>query len=135
MNDTATMLKSHPSPVAHADKLAACIDACAACLVSCTSCADACIGGDMPKEMAKCIRTDLDCADVCAATIAVLTRQTKPNPSIQRAQLQAMIVACKTCGDSCMSHADVHGHCKLCGQTCRDCESKCNDLLSVLSSN
>jgi hypothetical protein len=132
VTDTATILKSHPSPAAHADKLAACIDACRACLVSCTSCADACIGGYDPKAMAECIRTDLDCADICAATIAVLTRQTNTNAAVQRAQLQAMVAACKACGDTCMSHADKHEHCKLCGQTCRECEQACNDLLSNL---
>ena len=132
MNDTTTMLNSHPSPAAHVGKLAACVDACRACLVTCTSCADACIGGDDPKAMAECIRTDLDCADICAATISVLTRQTKPNTSILKAQVQAMVAACKACGDSCLSHADMHEHCKLCGETCRDCERTCNDLLSSL---
>ena len=132
MAETATMLKAHPSPAAHSDRLAACIDACRACLISCTSCADACIGGDDPKKMAECIRTDLDCADICTATLAVLTRQTKTNTSIVKAQLQAMVAACKACGDSCMSHADNMEHCKLCGETCRDCEQKCNDLLSSL---
>ena len=132
MTDTISMLKSHPSPAAHAEKLAACIDACRMCLVTCTSCADACLGGDMPKEMAECIRTDLDCADICAATIAVLTRQTKTDGSIVKAQVQAMAAACKACGDTCMSHADKHEHCKLCGETCRDCETACNDLLSSL---
>ena len=99
--------------------------------MSCTSCADDCIGADDPKAMAECIRTDLDCADICAATVAVLTRQMKPNGSVQRAQVQAMVAACKACGDSCMSHADNMRHCKLCGQTCRDCEQKCNDLPSA----
>ena len=132
MADTLSMLRSHPSPAAHADELAACIDACLACLVSCTSCADACVGGDDPKSMAHCIRTDLDCADACAATVRVLARQTATDFKIVRAQVQAMAAACKACGDSCMSHADHHEHCKLCGQTCRDCERACDDLLSAL---
>ena len=132
VTDTTTMLRSHSSPATHADEIAACIEACRACLVTCNSCADACIGGEDPKAMAECIRTDLDCADICVATIAVLTRQTKTNASIQKAQVHAMAAACKACGDSCMSHADKHEHCKLCGETCRQCEQACNDLLSIL---
>lgn len=132
MADTASMLKTHPSPSGSVDKLAACIDACRACLVSCNACADACLAGPDPKKMAHCIRTDLDCAAICAATVAVLCRQTEPSGALLRAQVQAMVAACKACGESCMAHADQHEHCKLCGETCRDCERKCSDLLSAL---
>ena len=100
--------------------------------MSCTACADACAGGDDPKSMAACIRTDLDCADLCAATISVLCRQTEPDYAILRAQVQSMKTACKSCGDTCMSHAGKMAHCKQCGETCRACESKCDALLSAL---
>lgn len=132
MADTVPMLKSHPQAVGHIDQLAACIDACGACLVSCNACADACLGGSEPQVMARCIRLDLDCADLCAATLAVLCRQTAPDYGLIRKQVESMQLACRACGDECMNHADRMEHCRLCGETCRDCEQKCDDLLAVL---
>ena len=132
MASTLQMLKSHTSPVTHVDKLAACIDACADCIITCNACADACLGGPDPKKMARCIRTDLDCADICAATTAVLSRQTEPDDALIRAQVQSMQTACKACGDECMKHADEMEHCRICGEACRRCEQACKDLLSAL---
>ncbi len=80
----------------------------------------------------QCIRTDLDCADVCAATGAVLTRLTEPNTLIQRAVLEACAVVCGECAQECEQHKDMHEHCKVCAEACRRCEQACQDLLNAL---
>jgi hypothetical protein len=55
----------------------------------------------MVAELAKCVRTDADCADICAATAAVLSRHTGYDANITRAILQACATVCKACGDEC----------------------------------
>lgn len=47
------------------DKLRECIEACLECA---QACADACLSEDNVSQLIKCIRTDLDCADVCETT-------------------------------------------------------------------
>jgi Domain of Unknown Function (DUF326) len=100
---------------------------------NCTACADACLSEDMVAEMTKCIRTDLDCADLCAATGAVLSRHTGYDANITKATIEACRVACGSCATECESHAEMHEHCRLCGEACRRCETACAGLLSSLS--
>lgn len=134
MTTTMTMLASYPAEInLDRTKLAATIDALIACSESCTSCADACLSEDMVAELTKCIRTNLDCADVCAATARVLSRHTGYDASISRTLLEACATACRACGDECGSHADMHEHCRICAEACRTCEQACRDLLGTMN--
>ncbi len=71
------MLENHPWP-GHVDRaaLAECIEACVECAQSCSACADACLSEESVADLRKCIRLDLDCADVCDATNNILWCQT-----------------------------------------------------------
>lgn len=131
MSVTGTMLQSYPKDLGNIDqeKLRLCIEACFECAQSCTACADACLSEEMVAELAKCIRTDLDCADICATTGRVLSRHTGHDANITRAMLEACAEACKTCGDECASHAEMHEHCRVCAESCRRAEQACRDLL------
>lgn len=129
---TRDMLASHPKPVNHDTPLAACIDACFQCAQCCTSCADACLAEDDPAAMAHCIRTDLDCADICSALGRILSRQTMPNAHVIRAMVEACRISCQTCGEECRSHGDKHEHCRICGECCAECEKACENLLASL---
>lgn len=134
MSTVSDMLGTHPNDLfAPQAALAACIEACFECAAVCSSCADACLAEDMVAELRYCIRTDLDCADICTTTGRVLTRQTEPDLTLIRAQLEACRTACKVCGDSCSSHADMHAHCKVCAESCRRCEGACDSLLRALN--
>ena len=88
---SADMLDTHPSgaPVDRS-ALAAAIDATLACSQTCTACADACLAEPDVAAMALCIRDDLDCADVCAATSRVLTRQTEWDGALKRARARGV---------------------------------------------
>ncbi len=134
MTVTTSMLDTYPKDLGGIDKakLAACIDACFECAQSCTACADACLSEDMVAELTKCIRTNLDCADICDATGRVLSRHTGYDANISRTLLEACAMACKTCGDECASHADMHEHCRICAEACRRCEQACQQLLAAL---
>lgn len=112
--------------------LAATIDALSDCAQACTACADDCLSEEMVAELTKCIRLNLDCADVCTATLRVVSRQTDYDANVTRSVLQACITVCKSCGDECERHAQMHEHCRVCAEACRRCEQACNDLLAAM---
>lgn len=130
----AAMIDTHPraATTTNADKLAACIAACFECAATCTACADACLGEDTVSGLTKCIRLNADCADICAATGAVLSRQTERDAGVVRALLEACRAACKACGDECAGHAEMHEHCRVCADACRRCEEACAELQALL---
>ncbi len=131
---TLPMLESYPAEInVDRGRLAAAIDALIACAEACTACADACLSESSVAELTKCIRTDLDCADISGATARVLSRHTAYDANVSRALLEACAVACKACGDECWSHANMHEHCRICAEACRACETACRDLLATIS--
>ncbi len=134
MTVATDMLRATPADIGFdADDLAACIAACVECAQACTACADACLSEDMVAELTKCIRTNLDCADICATTARVLSRHTGYDANISRSLLEACATACRSCGDECASHAGMHEHCRICADACRAGEQACRDLLAAMS--
>ncbi len=107
-----------------------CIDACLKCETACVACADGCLGSKAVGSFATCIRRDLDCADICAATARVLARPFAPDLEVVRAQLQACIKACASCERECRMHDMVH--CRVCGDACKRCEDACRGALTAL---
>jgi hypothetical protein len=134
MTTTMPMLETYPAEI-NLDRvrLAATIDALIACSEACTACADACLSESMVAELTKCIRTNMDCADICATTARVLSRHTGYDANISRTLLEACTMACKSCGDECARHADAHEHCRICADACRACENACRDLLATMA--
>ncbi|MFF8841151.1 four-helix bundle copper-binding protein [Streptomyces sp. NPDC015127] len=128
------MLNTYPADLGGLgqEAMARCIEECIACAQACTACADACLSEGMVGDPTKCIRTDMDCADICTATAAVLSRHTGYDADITRAMLQACATACKAWPDECASHADMHEHCRVCAEACRLCEQACNELRATL---
>lgn len=128
------MLETYPADLGGVDreKLTRCIEECIACAQACTACADACLSEEMVAELRKCIRTNLDCADICESTGRVLSRHTGYDANITKAQLQACETVCKACADECERHANMHDHCRVCADACRRCEQACRELIQSL---
>src|SRR3954471_16175107 len=128
------MLDTYPKDLGGVDreKLRACIEACVECAQACTACADACLSEDSVAELAKCIRSNLDCADVCDATGRVLSRHTGYDANLTRTVLEACAQTCRACGDECERHAGMHEHCRVCPDACRRCEQACQNLIHAL---
>lgn len=133
MTQATAMLDTYPADLGRVDKqaLAACVEACFDCAKACTACADACLSEQMVAELTRCIRVNLDCADVCDATGRVLSRHTGYDANVTRAVLQACAQACKSCGDQCDQHTRMR-RCAVCAQACRRCEQACRQLLAAL---
>jgi hypothetical protein len=130
---TLEMIQSTPQQLTvDAQLIADAIDAANACVVVCSACASACLSEDDPSSMATCIRDDLDCADVCAATVRHLARLNLSDKQRTTSLLAACIQACVQCAASCAEHRDHHEHCKLCEQACRRCEQACQALLDAV---
>lgn len=132
--DTVQMLRSHPETYSDPDPalLARVIDACVACEQACTACADACLGEQDLTALATCIRLDLDCADVCRTTAAVLTRHTGLDLALMRSIAGTCIAACDACAAECTQHAEMHEHCRICADACQACARACEELVGSL---
>ncbi len=124
------MIGSHPHVKGSTnDALIRCLEECYSCAQTCTSCADACLGEQMVQQLTQCIRLNLDCADICAATGSVATRRTGSNEEVIRQMLMACETACRMCGEECERHAGHHEHCRICAEACRGCERACAEAL------
>ena len=131
---TTEMMGTYPAEI-NLDRqlLARVVDALVECSQACTACADACLSEEMVADLRKCIRTNLDCADSCAATARILSRHTGYDANLTRAHLEACIAACRACGDECSQHAEMHEHCRVCADVCRACEDACTELLNAIA--
>ncbi|OLT44032.1 four-helix bundle copper-binding protein [Serinicoccus sp. CNJ-927] len=123
------ILSSHPSrDTFDQPQLRAAIDAASACASTCATCADACLHGDDPGGMARCIDLCNQCASICRAAADVMSRP-GPNGDSWEEVVRACIAVCRECADECGSH-DMD-HCAACAQACRDCADACETLLAV----
>jgi hypothetical protein len=111
--------------------LTRCIEACYECAQACTACADDCLSEESVQDLVKCVRLDLDCADICVAAGRVANRQTGYDANVTRGILDACMTACRACGDECEEHAGHHEHCRICADACRACEQACRELLAA----
>jgi hypothetical protein len=133
MSYAGQLLDTYPgNAYADADLLTAAIDALSDCAQACVADADADMREQDVPAMVTCIRLCWDCADICTATMGVVSRQTAYAASVTTPLLEACIAACKSCGDECARHASHHKHCRVCEQACRRCEQACRDLLNAL---
>jgi len=133
MSYSRQLLDSYPGTLnTDAGVLASTIDALSDCAQACTADADANLAEQNLADMVRCIRLCLDCADICTATLRVISRQTSYDASVTRLQLEACVASCKSCGDECERHAPHQEHCRTCEQACRRCEQACRELLDAL---
>ena len=82
-------------------------------------------------DLRACIVLDANCADICAATARMLSRQSHDDITLVQRQLEACVRACLTCAEECERHAAHHRHCGVCADACRVCERACRRLLEA----
>lgn len=99
-----------------------CIDACDDCAAACDHCAVACLGENDVASLARCIRLDLDCAQLCRVASDAMARGSE-----FAAQICALCAdACEACGEECARHR--HEHCRQCAEACRRCAEACRRM-------
>ena len=93
-----------------------------------------CLAENSVADLRSCITHNANCADVCTATAAVLSRQTGYDADVTRGVLEACVTACTACGDECAHHGEMGmEHCRVCAEACRRCADACRALLSATS--
>lgn len=132
MLDVASMLRSHPQQPSRLSVIERCAQACVDCSQVCLSCADACLSEAHVANLTHCIRLNLDCAEVCRTTGALLMRFGRNGPQPLQAQLAACTEACRACGEECRKHASMHGHCRICAEACQACHDACEDMMKAM---
>ena len=68
------IIERHPRPVSFDRDLLFVYRRVFDCSATCTGCADACLGESDVLELVRCVRLNLDCADVCDTVGRVVTR-------------------------------------------------------------
>lgn len=91
------------------------------CIAACEHCAAACLGEADVTAMADCIRTDIDCADVCNLVARLTARGSVHGKHL----LQECIEVCEACAAECEKHAHHMDHCRECAEACRRCAEAC----------
>ena len=124
----AKIIAAHPDAGTGNEPLALAVRHAMFCAAICTACADADAAEQM--DMRQCIRTCLDCADICAATANVAIRQTGSNAAVTRAMLATCVTACEACAEECARHDQEH--CRLCAEMCRECARDCRAAIESL---
>jgi hypothetical protein len=110
-----------------------CIETCFTCAGTCTACADACLSERDIEGLLACIRQNLDCSAICAATGSVVARwKVGSSRQVLEAQLSVCTAACRACAEECRRHSDLHRHCRVCARACDECAGACTDMLATL---
>lgn len=92
------------------------------CMTKCNECFDACLKEDDVKMMAKCIRLDRECADMCAYLEQAITR----NSPFVKELAGVCATICEACGEECAKHS--HEHCQRCAKACFECAEACRKV-------
>src|SRR5690606_2461065 len=104
------------------EKFQSCIDACYACATECDHCAIACLGEKDVKNMARCIRLDLDCAQICRLAAAYMARGSE----FAQAVCRVCAEICEGGGTECAKHQMCH--CQRCADAFRKCAEECRRM-------
>lgn len=131
MDRLRKMFDTHPAPASDAgDRVMDAVTAAAECSLVCTSCADACLSEE--GDLARCIRLNLDCADLCGTAAGMLSRPGHQDRETLERTLEACVRACRVCAEECDRHADRMEHCRVCAETCRACAEACERMTGAL---
>ncbi|MCC2597819.1 four-helix bundle copper-binding protein [Allopusillimonas soli] len=107
------------------EKFQSCIDACYACATECDHCAASCLGEQDVKAMARCIKLDMDCAQICRLAASYMARGSE----FAQALCRLCADVCQACGDECAKHQ--MDHCQRCAEACRRCAEECRRMAQM----
>src|SRR5699024_671392 len=98
------------------EKFKSCIDACYACATACDHCAVSCLDEQDVRSMARCIKLDLDCAEICRVAASYMARGSEFAQAICRLCAEV----CQACAEECAKHQ--MNHCQRCAEARSGCE-------------
>jgi hypothetical protein len=93
------------------------------CAAECNHCAIACLEEQDVRMLARCIKLDIDCADICQLTASYVARGSEHANHL----LKECAEICDACADECEKHSHME-HCRKCAEVCRACSEACSHL-------
>jgi hypothetical protein len=108
------------------ESMKSCIDACNDCAIACEHCASSCLSEKEVQKLVRCIALDIDCAEVCRTSVALMSRGSE----LAGLQCETCAQVCDTCAEECEKHPLQH--CRECAQACRRCADECRRMASVM---
>lgn len=103
-------------------EFASCIEACVRCAQECDHCATACLDEPKVADMARCIRLDMDCAEICWGASAFMSRGSQ----FAHDYCRLCAEVCEACGEECRKHEP--DHCQRCAEACEQCAEECRRM-------
>lgn len=98
------------------------------CATECNHCAIACLEEQDVKMLARCIKLDFDCADICQLTATLIARGSEHAEHL----LKECADICNSCAEECEKHGNMGmEHCKRCAEACRICAKACESGVAV----
>ena len=91
------------------------------CAAECNHCATACLDEQDVKMLSRCIKLDIDCADICLLTASYVARDSEHANHL----LKECAEICEACAEECEKHAHME-HCRKCAEACRHCAEACH---------
>lgn len=101
-----------------------CIDECYACATACDHCAASCLSEQDVQKMARCVKLDMDCAQLCRLAASYMARDSEFAGVI----CNACAEVCDACAEECAQHQMEH--CQRCAEACRRCAAECRRMAS-----
>jgi len=99
------------------------IDSLNNCATECGHCATACLNEEDVKMLARCIKLNIDCADVCRLTTSLLSRGSEHGYHL----VKECAEICDACAEECEKHSHME-HCRKCAEVCRHCAEECRQI-------
>lgn len=99
------------------------LDALNNCAAECNHCATACLEEKDVQMLARCIKLDIDCAEICSLSASFIARGSEHAEHLVRECADI----CNACAEECEKHPRME-HCKRCAEACRECAEACSEF-------
>jgi len=96
------------------------------CAAICDRCAASCLEEKDIQMLAKCIKLDIDCAQLCRVTASFASRGSAHTIIL----LDECAELCNVCAEECEKHSHME-HCQQCAEACRHCAEICSQMIAV----
>jgi hypothetical protein len=108
------------------EKNRALLEALHKCAEECSHCTAACLEEEDVKMLARCIRLNMDCAEICSLAISFVSRGSEHAQHL----LDECADICFACAEECRKHQHME-HCKRCAEVCTACAEACQGRVVV----
>ncbi|CAN5180273.1 four-helix bundle copper-binding protein [soil metagenome] len=95
------------------------------CVKACNHCYSSCLSEGNAAQMADCIISDRECADVCTLTAQFVVTDSRNVDKM----LQLCRDICLHCEEICRKHPAEH--CQKCAEACHHCHLACDEYLRL----